>query len=486
VVALAGATGSGKSSLFNRLSEMDLSKVGVRRPTTGLTHACVWSPGGATELLEWLGIPPDRRFNRQPPTDDENGDDDLGGLVLLDLPDFDSVDERHRAEVDRLLVLVDLIVWVTDPQKYADQVIHDQYLRTFHRHHESTVVVLNQADRLTDTDIARCIADLASLLDRDGLAAVPTMAVSATSARPGIEPLRQVLRKAVAERMAALRRLAADVEGAAERLAPLMAGAADTDAIDRATTERLTDSLADSAGVPAVADAAERAYKFRAGKSIGWPLTRWLRTARVDPLRRLRLGIANRGDDASSLPPATPTQRSAATLAVRALADRAGAGLSAPWPAAVMAAARSHDGDLPDALDRAVVGTDLGLDRKPIWWRFIGLLQWLVTLTALAGAVWLLARALVLVIGLPSFDVMSVGRVPLPTILLVGGVLAGLLLSLLVKPLVAVGARRAGRRARARLHSAVGEVSRDLVVSPVRAVLSDYSTAKEALREARR
>ena len=44
VVALAGATGSGKSSLFNRLSEMDLSKVGVRRPTTGLAHACVWSP----------------------------------------------------------------------------------------------------------------------------------------------------------------------------------------------------------------------------------------------------------------------------------------------------------------------------------------------------------------------------------------------------------------------------------------------------------
>ncbi|MDQ1657938.1 MAG: hypothetical protein QOD41_3021, partial [Cryptosporangiaceae bacterium] len=34
VVALAGATGSGKSSLFNRLVGLDLSAVGVRRPTT--------------------------------------------------------------------------------------------------------------------------------------------------------------------------------------------------------------------------------------------------------------------------------------------------------------------------------------------------------------------------------------------------------------------------------------------------------------------
>ena len=52
----------------------------------------------------------------------------LRGLVLLDLPDFDSVEARHRLEVDRLLRLVDLVVWVLDPQKYADRVVHQQYL----------------------------------------------------------------------------------------------------------------------------------------------------------------------------------------------------------------------------------------------------------------------------------------------------------------------------------------------------------------------
>src|SRR5689334_7797016 len=42
VVALGGATGSGKSSLFNAIAGVDLSAVGHRRPTTGAANACVW------------------------------------------------------------------------------------------------------------------------------------------------------------------------------------------------------------------------------------------------------------------------------------------------------------------------------------------------------------------------------------------------------------------------------------------------------------
>src|SRR2546423_10824805 len=62
VVALAGATGSGKSSLFNALARHELSRVGVRRPTTGVAHACVWGLDRAQDLLDWLGVPPNRRF----------------------------------------------------------------------------------------------------------------------------------------------------------------------------------------------------------------------------------------------------------------------------------------------------------------------------------------------------------------------------------------------------------------------------------------
>ena len=56
VVALAGATGSGKSSLFNAVAGAQLAAVGVRRPTTSDTQAVVFGRDGATELLDWLEI----------------------------------------------------------------------------------------------------------------------------------------------------------------------------------------------------------------------------------------------------------------------------------------------------------------------------------------------------------------------------------------------------------------------------------------------
>ncbi|MBA2387267.1 MAG: 50S ribosome-binding GTPase, partial [Acidimicrobiia bacterium] len=61
VVALAGATGSGKSSMFNALAGSDLAAVGVRRPTTASTQAAVFTADGTlgadtAGLLDWLGV----------------------------------------------------------------------------------------------------------------------------------------------------------------------------------------------------------------------------------------------------------------------------------------------------------------------------------------------------------------------------------------------------------------------------------------------
>ena len=57
VVALAGATGSGKSSTFNALTGTELAAVGVRRPTTAHAMAAVWHEEDAEDLLDWLKIP---------------------------------------------------------------------------------------------------------------------------------------------------------------------------------------------------------------------------------------------------------------------------------------------------------------------------------------------------------------------------------------------------------------------------------------------
>ena len=95
---------------------------GVRRPTTGVAHAVVWDADGRGPAAGLAGDPAAARAG--PPA----GQDDLRGLVLLDLPDHDSTEVAHRLEVDRLVALVDVLVWVLDPQKYADAAIHDRYL----------------------------------------------------------------------------------------------------------------------------------------------------------------------------------------------------------------------------------------------------------------------------------------------------------------------------------------------------------------------
>ena len=84
--------------------------------------------GGRDELLEYLGIAPRHQVMRDSLLDLGKEDSALQGVVLLDLPDHDSTEVSHHLEVDRLIELADLMVWVLDPQKYADAAIHDRYL----------------------------------------------------------------------------------------------------------------------------------------------------------------------------------------------------------------------------------------------------------------------------------------------------------------------------------------------------------------------
>nr|WP_296069915.1 GTPase [uncultured Actinoplanes sp.] len=490
VVALAGSTGSGKSSLFNALARLKLSPVGVRRPTTGVAHACVWGPlEPANQLLDWIGVLPRHRFIRESALDADD-EASLRGLVLLDLPDFDSVERGHRLEVDRLLGLVDQVVWVVDPQKYGDRILHQAYLSQFQSHADVTVVVLNQADRLSEQDTELVLGDLKRLLADDGLAKAPVMATSAK--QPGmLTELRGSLERTVAERQAALRRLAGDLDAVSTQLTAMIGPPAAEDEVDRATVRQLADALAASAGVNAVADAAAGSYRHRAAASTGWPILRGLRRLRPDPLRRLHLGHKPETDPVStdivprtSLPEPDAAQKSAVGLSVRAVATRAAAPLPDVWAPALTNAARSRAGDLPDALDRAIAKTDLG-DRTPFWWRVVGGLQWLLVLVAAGGLGWLLVGYLLQLLALPEPKYPKIGLLPLPTLLLLGGLVLGLLLWLLLKPLVDWGARRARRRAEQRLRASITEVAREYVVAPVREVLNAYAQAREALSTVR-
>jgi putative protein kinase ArgK-like GTPase of G3E family len=481
VVALAGATGSGKSTLFNALSGSEVSTPGVRRPTTGVAHATVWGADDATDrLLDWLQVP---RRHRHPP------EPALDGLVLLDLPDHDSVRLEHRLEVDRLVQLVDVLVWVLDPEKYADAAVHERYLVPLAGHAGVLLVVLNQVDRLDAAAARACLTDLRGLLDREGLADTPLLAVSARTGT-GLGELRADLAKRVTARRAATDRLTADVRGVATALAVHCAPDGGG-GVGRGEHEQLTDALAEAAGVPAVTAAVERSVRRSGTAATGWPLVRWTRKLRPDPLERLHLGQGTGDDGAAvartSLPAAGAVQRAGVTRAVRAAREAAGEGLPQAWRDELRRTVEVSEEQLADRLDRAVAGTDLGPQRTPLWQRAVGGLQWLLTLVALAGALWLLA---LVVLGFFQLDdVVPLPRVeglPLPTLLLVGGLLAGALLALVARPLVGLRARRRARRAEQRLYAAVDVVAQEEVLAPMAEVREDHDRYCTAVTRAGR
>ena len=249
VVALAGGTGSGKSSLFNAIAGLPFAEVGVQRPTTSQVTACVWAHD-ATALLDWLQVDPLRRRQRESALDADT-QAALRGLVLLDLPDHDSIAPEHRDVVDRILPQADLIVWVVDPQKYADQALHGGYLRHLGGHSAAMIVVVNQVDTVPPGARAALLADVARLLEADGLTGVGVYPVSAANGE-GLEDLHQVLEAAVAGHGLAEVRAGVAVE---EAVLAVAARTGTTPALP--VRDAIVAGLVEAAGVPGQAAALE-------------------------------------------------------------------------------------------------------------------------------------------------------------------------------------------------------------------------------------
>ncbi|KRF39361.1 GTPase [Terrabacter sp. Soil810] len=503
VVALAGATGSGKSSLFNALVGGDVAAIGARRPTTSRPTAGLWGDADASELLDWLGVAARHVVDTAPgagegPVDDSRAVQVVGsldGLVLLDLPDFDSRELEHRREAERVLELVDVFVWVTDPQKYADARLHDEFVTLMSHHDAVTLGVLNQSDRLTAEGVKTLTQDLARLLVADGVADAKVIATSTVTGQ-GIADLRQRLANAVAGHAASRQRLKADVVGAATRLRP---GVADTEAdVGRVPREALDASLARAAGVPIVLDAVARDYRREAFAHTGWLFARWTKGFAADPLRRLRLDrtggrppipVEIDGADVravlgrSSIPAPTVSTASAVDLATRSFVRDASEGLPVRWTQAVEDAVVGGDGTLSDSLDRAVIGTSLRA-RRPVWWFVVNILQWVLGLVALAGLVWYAVLWVFALLQLPRPETPAVGILPLPLVMLVVGVLLGIGLGILSRWWARVGARHRRTVVGKRLTESVAAVADEHILIPVDEVLLRHRETREHLEAA--
>ncbi|WP_169746638.1 GTPase [Demequina maris] len=287
VVALAGGTGSGKSTLFNAITGVDFAVPGVARPTTSDVSAAVWGPERADALLDWLGVARDRRLRRF----DAMGtmpDPALAGLVLLDLPDHDSVNPHNREVVDRIVPQVDLLLWVVDPQKYADNAIHEGYLRQTSVTGQPSLMVLNHVDRLTTEEGWEVARDLQRLLALDGMHSVPVMPVSARTGQ-GVDVLRAELEGAVQARSVAAEAVAADLVAAGRTLERALARDAEPVLPD---VSELVAALAAAAGVDARAEAAAAVV---AGRSSSVPAQEPMRLEVVDRERLDWIDAASEG-----------------------------------------------------------------------------------------------------------------------------------------------------------------------------------------------
>ncbi|MBW8750487.1 MAG: ABC transporter [Propionibacteriales bacterium] len=485
VVALGGATGSGKSSTFNALVGLELASTGVRRPTTSWATACTWGPNGAAELLEWLGIPPRHQVVRDSMLDTGREGKDLEGLVLLDLPDHDSTEVSHHLEVDRLVRLADLLVWVLDPQKYADAAIHDRFLRPMAAHRDVMMIVLNHIDEVPADRRPSMVADLRRLLDEDGLAGVTLVATSAKDGT-GIDELRNAIVARVKDKATTRARIATDLAQTAAEVTAVSGHARAPKLTDRDQGE-LRAAIADAAGVPIVVDAVQKAARLRARRATGWPVTSWLSRLRPDPLKRLHLDLGTNGRDLvanarTSIPDANQIQHARIESAVRDLSDKLAGDLARPWATALRRASTSRMPDLQDRLDKAVGSVDLGVAKPPVWARLVRGVQWILLLAALAGAVWLGALAVTSYLKVDEPSTPEVGGLAVPTVLLLGGVGLGVLLALLCRVLVGRSARKRARRAERRLLEAVDQVAEELVVAPLAAELEAYQVTSDGLR----
>ncbi len=490
VVALAGGTGSGKSSLFNKLSGADFSTVGVTRPVTSEAHACVWGVSGSGPLLEWLAIPRRYRYARSSALD--SGEQSMNGLVLLDMPDHDSVMGHATGLVDRLVGLSDLMIWVLDPQKYADAAVHRRFLVPLAGHSEVVAVVLNQADLLTAGQIEDCVLDLRRLLDSENLHDVQVLVTSATTGA-GIEELRKLLIDAVSARRASAARISADVDKLVVQFAPYgelpetLAGAPGL-RLPGDMAGRLADEFAKAAGVAAIGDSLRSARELRALDYIGWPVS-WIaeRLRTRDPVRKIRLGKLWQELRGVTTGP-SGAQQAEIDLALTELADEVAPPLPRPWSRTVRTAIRSNADDIPAALG-AEIGAALPAETSgERWWRLAGVAQGLLLGCAVVGIGWF-ATLLALGVfhagsGMPRLFT-SVVLLPWAALLAVASLLGGWLLARRCAVAVEAAAGRETEALVDDIRARMVGAAQDLVIAPADLELSELEYFRAELEVAR-
>jgi len=164
VVVILGSTGVGKSSLFNALAGKPLSESGLIRPTTrrpvALVHPADEGAVRSGDVLAGLVARNSIDLRSDPAAISP-------GVVIVDAPDFDSIEITNRDLAMELLEAADLVIFVTTVTRYADQIPWTVLARVRQRGVPLLAVLNRMPDESSETEAV--IADFRALLDRGEL-----------------------------------------------------------------------------------------------------------------------------------------------------------------------------------------------------------------------------------------------------------------------------------------------------------------------------
>ena len=137
-IGILGGTGVGKSTLMNALAGTEIASTSHRRPHTDhvlvYRHEDVHPEAG----LEMRNLPWHEVTHRA---------DAVKHVLLCDLPDYDSLVGEHRERVIDFLEHLDVLVWVTSLEKYADSRFYE-FLQEVPKAEQNFIFVLNKVDLL--------------------------------------------------------------------------------------------------------------------------------------------------------------------------------------------------------------------------------------------------------------------------------------------------------------------------------------------------